>query len=119
VADLCNAKIYPGLSSGFLERCPIGYRIKGTIKPCNNHFHPPSDPSIPIIMICAGTGLAPFRGFLQERRAKGIKSIEKGGVGEAHLFFGFRKLEEGKKNDYLKYKRKKKRDTIFTFITIA
>lgn len=45
------------------------------------HFRPPQDRSAPIVMIGAGTGIAPFRGFLQERRALGH-------TGRNWLFFG-------------------------------
>jgi cytochrome P450/NADPH-cytochrome P450 reductase len=51
----------------------------------------PSDPSIPLIMISAGTGFSPFRGFLQERKAQ-IESGEK--VGETVLFFGCRRKDQ-------------------------
>ena len=61
-------------------------------------FKPPEDTSAPVIMIGPGTGVAPFRGFLERRRAQ-LK--EAGGAasaaGPAWLFFGCRKAEE----DYL------------------
>ena len=53
-------------------------------------FRPPQDPTVPIIMIGAGTGLAPFRGFLQDRQNTGLKSAAKEGVSNTHLFFGCR-----------------------------
>lgn len=45
------------------------------------HFRPPEDRGAPVVMIGAGTGIAPFRGFLQERRALGH-------TGANWLFFG-------------------------------
>ncbi|MDX1893216.1 bifunctional nitrate reductase/sulfite reductase flavoprotein subunit alpha [Mycolicibacterium sp. 050158] len=45
------------------------------------HFRPPEDGSAPMIMVGPGTGIAPFRGFLQERRALGHQ-------GRNWLFFG-------------------------------
>ncbi|MGV9820041.1 molybdopterin-dependent oxidoreductase [Nocardia xishanensis] len=45
------------------------------------HFRPPLDPTAPMIMVGPGTGIAPFRGFLHERRALGA-------TGRNWLFFG-------------------------------
>ncbi|MGJ0121146.1 molybdopterin-dependent oxidoreductase [Williamsia sp. MIQD14] len=47
----------------------------------STHFRPPADPDTPMIMIGPGTGVAPFRAFLQERRARGH-------TGPNWLFFG-------------------------------
>ncbi len=51
------------------------------------HFRPPEDPGAPMIMVGPGTGIAPFRGFLQERRALGHG-------GRNWLFFGDRHRDE-------------------------
>ncbi len=47
----------------------------------NNNFRLPNDDSAPIIMVGPGTGIAPFRAFLQEREATGAR-------GKNWLFFG-------------------------------
>ena len=49
----------------------------------NNHFRVPSDDSLPMIMVGPGTGIAPFRAFLQEREFRKAR-------GKNWLFFGDR-----------------------------
>jgi sulfite reductase (NADPH) flavoprotein alpha-component len=47
----------------------------------NKNFGMPEDPDVPMIMIGPGTGIAPFRAFIEERKATGAK-------GRNWLFFG-------------------------------
>ena len=47
----------------------------------NKAFRPPENGDVPMIMVGPGTGIAPFRAFLEERRATGAK-------GRNWLFFG-------------------------------
>ncbi|MFD3810608.1 sulfite reductase subunit alpha [Rhodococcus sp. NPDC058639] len=59
----------------------VGDGTVGVFVTKNKAFRVPSDDTAPMIMVGPGTGIAPFRGFLQERRARGA-------TGKNWLFFG-------------------------------
>ncbi len=70
-----------GLASGHLgERAPVGATMPIFLH-ANGLFRLPEDTAAPVIMIGPGTGIAPFRAFLEERMATGAK-------GRNWLFFG-------------------------------
>ena len=69
-------------STLFSDRTSTGDSLPVYIQP-NKRFRLPSDSTAPIIMIGPGTGIAPFRSFLHERRALGA-------TGRNWLFFGER-----------------------------
>ncbi|KAG0745359.1 hypothetical protein G6F57_000996 [Rhizopus arrhizus] len=92
VDDVINDRHYPGLCSSFLKRA-YDLSIRATLKSCKNTFSLPQDPSVPLIMISAGTGLAPFRGFLQERKAQ-IDILGQDKVASSVLFFGCRRADQ-------------------------
>lgn len=75
------ARARKGVCSTFLsERTQQGAEVPVFIQ-SNSNFRPPADIDAPMIMVGPGTGIAPFRGFLQERKATGAK-------GKNWLFFG-------------------------------
>ena len=75
-----HGRIRKGVASSFLAE-----RAKDVSVPVfpsvAKHFHLPENPDTPIIMVGPGTGVAPFRAYLQERKALGAK-------GKNWLFFG-------------------------------
>jgi sulfite reductase (NADPH) flavoprotein alpha-component len=75
-----HGRVRKGVASSFLaERADhVCVPVFPTIA---KHFHLPEDPDTPIIMIGPGTGVAPFRAYLQERKVTGAK-------GKNWLFFG-------------------------------
>jgi sulfite reductase (NADPH) flavoprotein alpha-component len=60
----------------------------------SNHFRPPANPDLPMIMVGPGTGVGPFRGFLQERQAAGAKGKNWLIFGEQRADFDFYFQEE-------------------------
>nr|WP_167346835.1 bifunctional nitrate reductase/sulfite reductase flavoprotein subunit alpha [Streptomyces flavochromogenes] len=58
------------------------------------HFRPPADPSTPMVMVGPGTGVAPFLGFLDERRALGHRAPNWLFFGEQHRGTDFYYEEE-------------------------
>ncbi|MGZ5890180.1 MAG: diflavin oxidoreductase [Hyphomicrobium sp.] len=72
-----------GVASTYLaDRCRVGDKVRIYVKP-NRHFRLPEDGARPIVMIGAGTGVAPYRAFIEER-------VEQGAKGKSWLVFGER-----------------------------
>jgi sulfite reductase (NADPH) flavoprotein alpha-component len=72
-----------GVASSFVaDRLRVGRTLEVYVKP-NKNFRLPDEPDRPIVMIGPGTGVAPFRAFLQQRQAAGA-------AGRNWLFFGDR-----------------------------
>jgi cytochrome P450 / NADPH-cytochrome P450 reductase len=82
---------YRGVCSNYVAGRRAGETIHATVRETKAGFRLPDEPSVPIIMIGPGTGLAPFRGFLQERAARKEKGAS---LGSAMLFFGCRHPEQ-------------------------
>ena len=78
-----HGKKRKGVASTFLaDRRKMGDMARIYVKP-NRHFRLPDDSARPIIMIGAGTGVAPYRAFVEER-------AEHGATGKNWLVFGER-----------------------------
>ncbi len=76
-----HGRLRQGVCSTFLcEGLPEGGKVKVFMQP-TKHFKLPEDPSRDLLMVGPGTGVAPFRAFLEERRATGA-------TGRNWLFFG-------------------------------
>jgi benzoyl-CoA 2,3-dioxygenase component A len=79
---------FRGLASNWLCDLPQGAAVP-VIGPFGSTFLMPDDPDADILMICTGTGAAPFRGFTERRRR-----TSPNGRGRLHLFFGARSADE-------------------------
>src|SRR5690606_7231303 len=77
-----HGSVHQGAASSFLAALEEGSQLPVFIE-ANERFRVPADSSRDIIMIGPGTGVAPFRGFVQER-------AEIGATGRNWLFFGAR-----------------------------
>jgi sulfite reductase (NADPH) flavoprotein alpha-component len=94
-----RGRVRKGVASTFLaERAD---KVPVPVYPSSaKHFHMPEDQNIPLIMVGPGTGVAPFRAFLQERQAVGAK-------GKNWLFFGAQreKCDYAYKEDWENFSR--------------
>jgi sulfite reductase (NADPH) flavoprotein alpha-component len=79
-----------GVASTFLAERWAADQTAGVFIHTAKHFRLPEDPNTPVIMVGPGTGVAPFRAYLQERKVTGAK-------GKNWLFFG----EQTRARDYL------------------
>ena len=79
-----DSRIRKGVCSTFLAERALAAGKVGVFVHSNSAFRPPASGDTPMIMVGPGTGIAPFRAFLAERRATGAK-------GKNWLFFGDQK----------------------------
>ncbi|KAH9922456.1 cytochrome P450 [Fomitopsis serialis] len=80
-----------GVASTFLAGLRPGDRVQLAVRASSAAFHPPADPAVPMLLFAAGSGLAPMRGFLQERAMQKKAGRE---VAKSLLFFGCRRPGE-------------------------
>lgn len=73
-----------GVCSTFLAERALAHGTAPVFVHSNKAFRPPADPAAPMIMVGPGTGIAPFRAFLEERAATHAP-------GKNWLFFGDQK----------------------------
>ena len=105
-----SQRVHEGVCSNFLSNSEETIDNAGIFLSQNQSFRLPEDNSIPIIMIGPGTGVAPFRAFLQDRRIRG-------GNGKNWLFFG----DQTRNNDFIYEKEINdfKKDGILTNLDLA
>jgi cytochrome P450/NADPH-cytochrome P450 reductase len=86
-----NGRVFHGLACNYLASRPVGDSVRCFVRPTNAAFQLPPDLETPVIMVSAGTVIAPMRGFIEERvemAAAGRK------LGKALLYFGCRHHEK-------------------------
>jgi sulfite reductase (NADPH) flavoprotein alpha-component len=89
VRDTRRGRVRHGVGSAFLaDRAAGAGAVPAYIQ--TSHFRLPADPATPVIMVGPGTGIAPFRAFLADRSARGIR-------GRSWLLFG----ERNRATDFL------------------
>ena len=58
---------FRGIASHYLQTVSAGDTLQARVLPCSEAFRLPQDPAVPVILISAGTGVAPFRGAVLDR----------------------------------------------------
>jgi sulfite reductase (NADPH) flavoprotein alpha-component len=79
-----GGRVRKGVCSTFLAERALAHGTAPVFVHSNKAFRPPADPAAPMIMVGPGTGIAPFRAFLEERAATNAP-------GKNWLFFGDQK----------------------------
>lgn len=80
-----------GVASTYLASLRAGDKVQMAVRASNLTFRLPADPNIPLVLICAGSGFAPLRGFLQERAYQALAGRP---IAKSILFFGCRRPSE-------------------------
>ncbi len=88
VTEAGDVRQKKGVCTDFLLNLPIGGQFLTYRSGLTGHFQMPEDPNLPLIMIGAGSGIAPFRAFWQRRF---VRQWPKRLV---HLYFGCRDESE-------------------------
>ncbi|MEI4790467.1 bifunctional cytochrome P450/NADPH--P450 reductase [Bacillus sp. FJAT-53060] len=83
--------VYAGVASNYLCGLQEGEEVACFLHEAQTGFELPPSPETPMIMIGPGTGIAPFRGFVQAREEWQNEGKQ---LGEAHLYFGCRHPHE-------------------------
>ncbi|XP_045171466.2 nitric oxide synthase, brain-like [Mercenaria mercenaria] len=89
-----NGPLHEGVCSNWLNRLEDGETIPCIVRHAPA-FHMPEDPTVPIILVGPGTGIAPFRSFWQQRKIdmEMLREPQRGtrkGWGKIYQYFGCR-----------------------------
>ncbi|KAI9709203.1 MAG: hypothetical protein M1828_002542 [Chrysothrix sp. TS-e1954] len=90
-----NGRTFKGVATNYMATRDIDNELDCFVRSTNRLFHLPTNTETPIIMVSAGTGIAPMRGFIMERAAIARAGSRK--LGPALLYFGCRDYE----SDYI------------------
>ena len=82
---------YAGVASNYLANREAGDKLACFIRTPQTAFQLPKNPETPLVMVGPGTGIAPFRGFIQARKVLKEQGTT---LGAAQLYFGCRHAQE-------------------------